>query len=212
MRLQPSEIAKLATIIALAYYAEYHQRQMGRFKYGLLIPGAGLACMLGLILAGKDYGTTLLLATVCGMMLVIAGARLRYLVPIVLACALVFGLAIWHNPVRRARVMAWLNPEQHTEGTGYQAWQAMIALGFRRAGRTWSGQWPAETRLRARASHRFYFVGHWGRTGRRCYPQHRRRVPHHSGLRHAHRVPRARSLRHVPRCRHHVPHRPPGIY
>jgi cell division protein FtsW len=129
MNFQPSELAKLAAIIALAAYAEYHQRRMGRFKQGILIPCAVLLVFAGLILRGRDYGTTMLFGAVCALLLLVAGVRWRYILPPLLLACLVLAFAIWHDPVRRGRVLAWLHPEEHVEGKGYQAYQAMLALG-----------------------------------------------------------------------------------
>ncbi|MEI7731442.1 MAG: putative lipid II flippase FtsW [Verrucomicrobiota bacterium] len=129
LRFQPSELAKLAVIIALAHYAERYRRRLARFKFGVLIPGAALAVVLGLILAGRDYGTTMLIGAVSAMLLLVAGVRWSAFLPVVLLVCLGLGAAIWSNPVRRARVMAWLYPEQHMDGTGYQTYQGIIALG-----------------------------------------------------------------------------------
>jgi cell division protein FtsW len=126
---QPSELAKLALILFLAAYGDRFQRQMAGFKKGLMIPGVIIAGVLGLIFVEPDRGCTILLAAVCGAMLVLAGARLRYLVPP--ALLLVAGLAVsfMHDPMRLRRILAWLHPEQSKDGAGYQAWEAMIALG-----------------------------------------------------------------------------------
>jgi cell division protein FtsW len=126
---QPSELAKLAIIIALAHYGDRFQRKMPSLWYGLIIPGLILAPLLSLILLGKDYGTTVLLAAISGMLLLIAGVRFRFFVPLGLAVILGLGSAIWINPVRQKRVLAWLYPDDHKSGVGYQSDQAMIALG-----------------------------------------------------------------------------------
>jgi cell division protein FtsW len=126
---QPSELAKLALIIGLAAYCQWQQRRMGEFKRGLLIPGAGAAALLGLVLLEPDFGTAMLLAAVAGSMLVIAGVRLRYIAPIALVGLVAFTLLVLANANRSERIDAWLNPEQHKDGLGYQAYQAMLALG-----------------------------------------------------------------------------------
>ena len=51
---------------------------------------------------------------------------LTMLVPIGL---LAVGLSVWHNPNRLGRVMAYMHPEEHREGKGYQQYQATLALG-----------------------------------------------------------------------------------
>ena len=126
---QPSEFAKLAVIIALAHYCERKGRRMGTFKNGLLIPGMVLGLFLGLIFIEPDWGATALLATVCGLMLFLAGTTLRFIVPpvITLGAAGVFLLS--QNTLRLNRITSWLDPEGTKQGVGYQAWQSLIALG-----------------------------------------------------------------------------------
>lgn len=126
---QPSELARLALILFVAAYCDRFQRQMGQFRKGLLIPGMIVAAVLGLVFIEPDRGCTILLGFVSLAMLVVAGARLSFLIPPALAGAAGLAFSLMHDPMRLRRIMAWLNPEAHREGAGYQAWQAMIALG-----------------------------------------------------------------------------------
>lgn len=126
---QPSEAAKLALIMALARYGEQFQREMGRFWIGLIVPGMLVAVVLGLIFVEPDRGTTVLLAAVSGVMLLMAGVRWLYIVPPVILAAVGLAFSLLSDPVRRTRIMVWLNPEQHQEGVGWQSAQAIIALG-----------------------------------------------------------------------------------
>jgi cell division protein FtsW len=126
---QPSELAKLAMILFLASYADRYPRQMGTFKRGILIPGAVIAVIVGLVFVEPDRGCAILLAAVAGMLLLIAGAHLRYLTPAGLAGLGGLAYSLFHDPMRHGRIFAWLHPELTKEGAGYQAYQAMIALG-----------------------------------------------------------------------------------
>jgi cell division protein FtsW len=129
VRFQPSELGKIALIIMLAWYGDRYQRQMQTWKRGILFPGALIALTLGLVFVEPDRGTTILLAAVSGMMLLIAGVRLKCIVlPVLLGVA---GLAVslLHDPMRLRRIFGWWDMEQHKDGVGYQAYQAMIALG-----------------------------------------------------------------------------------
>jgi len=128
-RFQPSELARLALILFIAAYAERQQRHMGEFKKGLVIPCVIIGAILALIFEEPDRGCTILLAAVSGLMLILAGVRLVFFVPPALAGAAFMVYSILHDPLRMKRVMAWLNPEESKEGVGYQAYQAMIALG-----------------------------------------------------------------------------------
>jgi cell division protein FtsW len=126
---QPSEFAKLALIVVIAWYCERFQRQMPRFWKGLVIPAAFIAPVLGLIFLEPDYGTTILLAAVSATMLIIAGVRLTFIVPVAVAGLVAIGVSVMNNPNRLERVMAFLHPELHKDGKGFQQYQAMIALG-----------------------------------------------------------------------------------
>lgn len=127
--LQPSEAAKLALIIALAHYADRRQRLMGTFKHGLLIPGLFISVVLGLIFVEPDRGATVLLTAVSGVILLIAGVRWKFLLPPILAAGCGLAYSLWHDPVRIARILSWLHPEESKEGVGFQVWHARLALG-----------------------------------------------------------------------------------
>lgn len=128
-RFQPSELAKIALIIFIAYYGERFQRQMGTFGRGLIVPGIFIGLILGLIFVEPDRGCTILMAAVSGTMLVIAGVRLKFIVPPAVLAVTALAISFWHDPMRLKRIMAWLHPEANKEGVGWQAYQAMIALG-----------------------------------------------------------------------------------
>jgi cell division protein FtsW len=126
---QPSEFAKIALIIILAWYCDRYQRQMPTLKRGVIIPGALIAVMLGLIFVEPDRGTTILLAAVSGSMLLLAGVRWRFFIPPFILALVGLGVSLAQDPMRMKRIFSWLYLEEHKEGVGYQAYQAMIALG-----------------------------------------------------------------------------------
>jgi cell division protein FtsW len=129
VRFQPSELGKLALIIFLAWYGDRFQRQMERLKEGVLIPGAFIVGILVLILAEPDYGSTMLLAAVSAAVILIAGVRWKYFVPPVMLGLAGILLMIWQNPIRMKRILSWWDLEANKSGVGYQAYQAMLALG-----------------------------------------------------------------------------------
>jgi len=131
---QPSELAKLALIIMLAHYIERFGRQMPllykpAIVKGLLLPGLIIGTVLGLIFREPDYGTMLLLAAVSSIMLIVAGTRVRLLVPIMVVGLVAVGFSIKHNQNRSGRMDAFFHPERHLEGKAFQQYQAKIALG-----------------------------------------------------------------------------------
>lgn len=128
-RLQPSELAKVALIILLAWYGERYARFMPRFWRGLVLPGAVVALPLGLIFKEPDVGTMLLIAAVGSVMLLIAGVRWLYFLPPVIAGAIAVAAFIWHDPMRSGRIYSWLHVEETRLDQGLQTYQAMVALG-----------------------------------------------------------------------------------
>src|SRR5882724_7913326 len=128
-RFQPSELAKPALIIAVAWYGEHYQRQMPTWKRGIFAPGLFIGLALGMIFVEPDRGTTILLASVSLIMLLIAGVRWLFVAPPVLAALVALGVSLWHDPMRSKRIFSWLYLEENKAGVGYQAYQAMLALG-----------------------------------------------------------------------------------
>ena len=126
---QPSELVKIALIIMLAWYCDRSQRKMDTFKRGIIFPGLIIAAALGLIFVEPDRGTTILLAAVSGMMLLVAGVRLPHLLLPALGVAAILAVSILHDPMRMNRIAAWLHPQDHLNSAALQGQQAMIAIG-----------------------------------------------------------------------------------
>lgn len=154
--LQPSEFAKLALIIGLARYCEVNQSYMRTFGRGFILPGLIIGGVLALLLPEPDWGTTVLLACVGGMMLLVAGLRPIFFWPAAVGGLAVLVIGIMHNSVRSTRVMAWLNPELYKDDKGYQAYQAMIALGS--GGVTGVGLGEGRTKLGFMPEHHTDFI------------------------------------------------------
>lgn len=126
---QPSEMAKLALIIFLAWYGERFAHRMKSFIHGVVIPCAAAGVILGLIFKEPDVGTTLLLTCVSCIILLSAGAKARYL--ILPACVLLAVVATFvaTNANRSERIYSWLNLEETRRDRGAQQWQAQLAIG-----------------------------------------------------------------------------------
>jgi cell division protein FtsW len=128
-RFQPSEFAKLALVVVLAWYGERFQRQMPTWKRGVLIPGIFISVVLGLIFVEPDRGATVLLGAVSCTLLLVAGVRWRYFVPPIVLGITAFALSIWHDPLRMKRILSWIYLEENKTGTGWQAYHGLLALG-----------------------------------------------------------------------------------
>lgn len=127
---QPSELAKLALIIFAAdVYSRKKEESFQELSHTLLpmMPVLGIYTIL--IMLQPDLGTTLLMGVIGMGMLFIAGAPMRYLIPMgVTGTALALGAALSED-YRRDRILAFLDPWKDPLRNGYQTIQSLIALG-----------------------------------------------------------------------------------
>jgi len=128
-RLQVSEFAKLVMVFGLAHYLSANLSRIRTFWRGFALPLAGVGVFCLLILLEPDFGTAMLTGAVGTTMMLLAGVRLLYLVPSVLAGAGLLSLAIYLDPVRLARITSFLDVEANRSDGAYQLWQAILAFG-----------------------------------------------------------------------------------
>ncbi len=126
---QPSELAKIALIVFVAWYGERYRRYMPTFWRGLCVPGMVLAGVLGLIFVEPDRGTTVLMGAVTVGMLLVAGVRWVMILPPLLGAGSLLVVSLILDPVRSLRLKAWFNPEAMKDGVGYQSYKSLLALG-----------------------------------------------------------------------------------
>ena len=127
--IQPSEAARFLILIYLAgYLARYDEvlRDDVRVLGGPLFV---LVLVMGLLLAEPDFGSVVVLAATAGALLFLAGIRLRYFVPLVIAGAVLFSVLAVTQPHVLKRLVAFINPWASEFGAGYQLVQALIAFG-----------------------------------------------------------------------------------
>lgn len=126
--LQPSELAKLAVVVFLAYRISLAKKTDNEREWlwpSLLIAGL----MAGLIMIETDLGTALLLAGASGLMLFLAGMRWRLLaagaaILLPTMTTLVFLVERW-----RQRILTYLDPDAEPLLSSYQVSQSLIAVG-----------------------------------------------------------------------------------
>jgi cell division protein FtsW len=126
---QPSELAKIVTVVALAAWFARWQTEVTTFWRGFVIPGLIVGMPILAIAAETDVGSALSLSVAVGAVLYTIGTRLIYILPTaltVMSCAAVY---IYNNENRWSRIQAWLDLESHQLGKGMQQWRALLAFG-----------------------------------------------------------------------------------
>lgn len=126
---QPSDVAKLGLIIFLAHSLSKRGEGIKSFSYGFL-PNLLLSSVpIILVLAEPDLGTAVLMACVAACMAYSSGVRHRHLAGLFALAAPVVGCLLWLVEFRRARILAFLNPWEHSQGAAYQLVQSLVAFG-----------------------------------------------------------------------------------
>jgi cell division protein FtsW len=126
---QPSELAKPAVVLFLAWFLQDRMAQIEDAR-NTLAPVAVVSLLtIALILKEPDLGTALVLAAVTGMMLYLAGMQKKYFGYVALAAAPVLYWMLFRVAWRRARMLAFLDPWKDPQGSGFHTIQSLIAVG-----------------------------------------------------------------------------------
>jgi rod shape determining protein RodA len=128
VRFQPSEIMKIALPLACAWYL--HDRPLPPDFRSVVVLAVAILVPVLLIAEQPDLGTSLLVAAGGGLVVLLAGLQLRYIVG--LGALLTAAVPVlWHflHDYQRQRVLTFLNPQEDPLGAGYHTIQSQIAIG-----------------------------------------------------------------------------------
>ena len=125
---QPSEMAKPAIILFLAFFLESRTKAMGDWRNTLLPAIVPTLLFLGLIVFEPDLGTAIACAAITASILFVAGLDMRYLGYAFAASILPLYFLIFHVAYRRARILAFLDPYSDPQGRGFHIIQSLIAV------------------------------------------------------------------------------------
>src|SRR5882762_9142404 len=129
MSAQPSEIAKLALAIFLAYYLEQRAGEEGSFWKTFLPCMIPLGVLAGLVVKEPDLGTALMLAIIAMTICFAAGLRPRHVVYAAVPGLLFVAKMVIFTPFRWKRMATFIDPWADQQGSGYQVVQSLIAVG-----------------------------------------------------------------------------------
>jgi len=126
---QPVELAKFSLVLYLAAFLARHQEMVRSFGKGLmpLLMIAGL--MASLTLLQPDLGNSLALVILTLGLAYLAGARAMHMLAITVAALPVVAVLIAMKPYRLRRMVAFVNPWEDPQGSGFQIIQSFLAVG-----------------------------------------------------------------------------------
>jgi cell division protein FtsW len=126
---QPSELAKLAAILFTALVLERRRHRINELGYALLPIGIVVGGLAVLIVVEPDFGTSMSLLAVVGVMVFAAGFSYRYLLGGLLLMLPALYVVLMSADYRRRRLLIFLNPWSDPQGDGFQIIQSLIAVG-----------------------------------------------------------------------------------
>ena len=136
LNIQPSELAKLAVILYLAWVLDIKRRASAAMDFNkkdflqTILPAAGpVLIIVGLIILQPDLGTSVDILLVATTILFVAGLSWKWLAVAAAAALPILYLLVTGVGYRHARLLAFLNPKADPQGAGFQLMQSLIAVG-----------------------------------------------------------------------------------
>lgn len=126
---QPSELARLALVVYLAYSLEKKQELIDRFSIGFLPHVAVLFIFSVLLWTQPDFGSVVIFGALTWIMMFVGGVRFRHLATALIPiCTLGFWLML-SAAYRQGRWKALFDPWKYETGIGYQTVHSLMAFG-----------------------------------------------------------------------------------
>lgn len=126
--LQPSEFAKLALILALAWHASRPDARLSELQ-GLIPALWKIALVCGLIILQPNFSTATALLVTSFAILLAGGISWKHVAQLATIGGAGMVVVMLLQPYRLARVQAFLHPDEHAQGSALQSLQALVALG-----------------------------------------------------------------------------------
>ena len=134
--IQPSELAKIAIILYLAWFLDLRRRGISSMEFckkdflHTIFPAmAPILAFVVLILLQPDLGTSIDIVLVATAVLFVAGLSWKWIAAGAAAALPLLYVLITHVSYRQARLTAFLDPGSDPQGAGFQLLQSLIAVG-----------------------------------------------------------------------------------
>lgn len=130
LSIQPTDPAKIALIILLAKYFSKRHVEISAFRH-VLVSAVYTAILGVLVLFQPDFGSAVTIFAIWFGMIFVSGISKKHLLILFLCAAVAFGAA-WKfgfKEYQKKRVINFIHPMHDTRGSGYNQYQALIAVG-----------------------------------------------------------------------------------
>ena len=127
--IQPTEIMKFALALLLAYYISVFSSKIKTFKYGILFPALIIGVVCGTTVLEHHMSGTIIIFLIGAVMIFVSGASMKWIAGIAgTGCAAALSLILFTD-YAKARIDAWLHPEDFRLSGGWQPYQSLLAIG-----------------------------------------------------------------------------------
>ncbi len=130
---QPSEIAKFSLILIFAKLIERNYNKMKKFRYGIVPFVIILGIIVVLLVLQPHLSAIVIITAIAAIMMLVGGSDIKWfaLAFLIGMVALIAVLIIFPETVVYAegRITSWLNPESDLQGSNYQSYQSLLAIG-----------------------------------------------------------------------------------
>jgi len=128
-QVQPSEFAKLALILFLAWYCAGKNRDLRELwpGFGIALGVAGALCMF--VMLGRDLGTTMVLFFTTLTILIVAGARLMHVAGVFFLAVLMLVVLVFGFGYNKDRIVTFMHHGDDYFDKDYQAMHSLLSLG-----------------------------------------------------------------------------------
>jgi len=126
---QPSEFARLALVIYLAYSMSKKKDRIKEFSIGFLPHAIVFGCFSCMILLQPDFGMVAMIGSVAWIMLFVGGVRLTYLFGGLIVMLPIAYYVLIHAGYRLRRLTSFMDPWQYQSDAGYQIVHSLMAFG-----------------------------------------------------------------------------------
>ena len=126
---QPSEFARLALVVYLAYSLSKKGAKLNEFAVGFLPHVIVFVVLAGLLMLQPDFGSSVILGAITWIMMFIGGVPLRHLASGLLALGPIAYYMMVSTDYRLRRFTSFLDPWQYPQHEGYQITHSLMAFG-----------------------------------------------------------------------------------
>ncbi len=127
-RFQPSELAKISLVLFLAWYLDRKREKIREFRI-LLVPMGVILLFTFLIIREPDFGTAVLILTLCMIILFLGGVRPKHFALMSVGLIPPLMIYLFSAQYRVNRLLAFFSPNASVENLNFQVAQSKLAVG-----------------------------------------------------------------------------------